>query len=286
MDVAYASFRMLQSRLRRGKAYQLACVSTPEGYNFLYDFFEKNKDKTDRKLIKARTRDNPFLPPEYVDSLLENYPANLIAAYLDGEFVNLASGSVYAEFSREANGTTQTIADFPNHILHIGVDFNVNNMSAVVNVIHNSQVYVLDEFTGLRDTVSLAKAIRARYPQRPIYIYPDSSGKSERSNSSFTDIAILKDKIFGFEVCYNSKNPRIVDRVGAVNAKIRNAKGDVNLFVNIDKCPQTVEGLEQQGWGKDGNPDKSSGLDHTLDALGYMVHFRFPIALRGTIRQV
>lgn len=286
MDTAYASWRMIQSRLRRGKVYQLCAVSTPEGYNFLYDFFEKQKEKTDRRIIKARTRDNPFLPKEYIDSLLETYPSNLISAYLDGEFVNLASGNVYAEFNRETNRTVQTIDDYPNHILHIGVDFNINNMAAVVSVIHQGQIFTLDEFSGLKDTTTLAKAIRQRYPGRPIYIYPDSSGKSGHSNSSFTDISILKDRLFNFEVCYNSKNPRVVDRVGAVNAKIKNAKGDISLFVNIEKCPHLVEGLEQQGWGKDGNPDKSNGLDHHLDALGYFIHFRFPIALRGSVRQL
>lgn len=285
MDVAYSAWRMLQSRLRSGKVFQLCAVSTPEGYNFLYDFFEKQKDKKDRRIIRARTRDNPFLPEEYVNSLLETYPANLIEAYLEGKFVNLASGNVYSEFNREANGTTQTIDDFPNHILHIGVDFNINNMAGVVSVIHNNQIYTLDEFSGVKDTTSLAKAIRAKYPQRPIYIYPDSSGKSAHSNSSFTDISILKDRLFGFEVFFNSKNPRVVDRVGSVNAKIKNAKGEIHYFMNPSTCPKLVEALEQQGWGKDGNPDKTTGLDHCLDALGYFIHFRYPITLRGTARQ-
>lgn len=288
-EVAYAGWRMLQSRLRDGKFYQLACVSTPEGFSFLYDFFEKNKDKEDRRMIKAKTRDNPFLPPEYVNSLFETYPANLIAAYLEGEFVNLASGNVYAEFNRETHKTTQSLNDFPNSVLHVGMDFNNltrGGVNAVVSVIHNGNIIVIDEFPEMKDTITMAKAIRARYPQRPIYIYPDSAGNQERSNSSITDISILKDRQFGFEVFYHSKSPRVTDRVGAVNARIKNARDEIHFAINVEKCPHTTECLEQQAWGKDGNPDKKTGHDHMLDALGYFVYFRFPISLRGTVKQL
>jgi hypothetical protein len=53
--------------------------------------------------------------------------------------------------------------------------------------------------------------------------------------------------------------------------------------VNIDKCPVLVKGLDQQGFGSDGNPDKSKGIDHCLDALGYFIAFEFPVPGMGTV---
>jgi len=38
-----------------------------------------------------------------------------------------------------------------------------------------------------------------------------------------------------------------------------------------------TECLEQQVFDKNGLPDKESGLDHPLDALGYMVYWHYKI---------
>jgi hypothetical protein len=45
-------------------------------------------------------------------------------------------------------------------------------------------------------------------------------------------------------------------------------------------CPVYVEGLEQQAYNKHGEPDKTSGLDHALDAGGYFITYKFPILKR------
>src|SRR5699024_6865747 len=78
-------------------------TTTPEGFKFTYEQFVKNINKTQKRsefygLIQASTFDNELnLPPDYIDSLLESYDPNLINAYLNGQFVNLASGAVYPE---------------------------------------------------------------------------------------------------------------------------------------------------------------------------------------------
>jgi hypothetical protein len=41
-----------------------------------------------------------------------------------------------------------------------------------------------------------------------------------------------------------------------------------------------VESLEKQAYNKNGEPDKSTGLDHILDAAGYMVVYRYPLVQR------
>ena len=72
------------------------------------------------------------LPDGYIDNLRNSYPSNLLSAYLDGEFVNLTAGSVYPEFDRLLNASTEVIR--PNETLHIGMDFNVTKMSAIIHV--------------------------------------------------------------------------------------------------------------------------------------------------------
>ena len=51
-------------------------------------------------------------------------------------------------------------------------------------------------------------------------------------------------------------------------------------LVNVEKCPTLAVSLEQQVYDKNGEPDKSAGLDHIVDATGYFIHKRFPIRMK------
>ena len=66
---------------------------------------------------------------EYIENLENSYPSNLIKAYLNGEFVNLESGQVYVDFDPTLNDTKEELYN-DNETVHIGLDFNVNHMSA------------------------------------------------------------------------------------------------------------------------------------------------------------
>jgi hypothetical protein len=284
-DTARSMWRMAQSRLRQGNVYQGFTTSTPEGFNFLYEYFVKDaqEGKADRRLIQARTQDNPYLPDDFIQSLRENYPPELIDAYLEGKFVNLTSGRVYHGFDRTLNGTELTLNDFPRHILHIGQDFNVNKCASVVHIIDDNIPYALDEINGAKNTEAVIEIIKHKYPNRHIMIYPDSSGKSEKTNASQTDIQLLKQA--GFEVLYPSKNPFVRDRIGAMNAMFLNGLGERRYKVNVNKCPVYTQALEQQAYDKFGNPDKTHDDDHPIDGGGYFIHFRFPLKGKNSLTQ-
>ena len=88
-----------RQKLPEGNRNKVGVFTTPEGYRFVYDRWEKNKQKG-YLLLKARTVDNIYLPKEYVENLRATYPDNLIEAYLNGEFVNLNGSQVYISFNR------------------------------------------------------------------------------------------------------------------------------------------------------------------------------------------
>lgn len=255
-------------------------TTTPEGFKFTHQQFVRDINKTKKRsefygLIQASTFDNELnLPPDYIDSLLESYDPNLINAYLNGQFVNLASGAVYPEFDRILNHTDELI--LPNEPLHIGMDFNVLKMAAAVNVIRNGEPRALAELTGIRDTPAMVDVIKEKYPDHKIMIYPDASGQNTSSKSSTeSDHSILRQA--GFSVYVDGSNPRIKDRVNAVNAMILNSKGERRFKVNTNTCPELTEGLEQQIYDKQGMPDKAAGVDHLNDAFGYMISQKYPI---------
>lgn len=63
----------------------------------------------------------------------------------------------------------------------------------------------------------------------------------------------------------------------SVNAQLCNGKGERLLRINTYACPTLTEALEEQAYDSNGLPDKSTGVDHILDALGYMIHYLFPV---------
>ena len=254
----------------------VAVGTTPEGFRFVYEKWKKNPTES-YELIKAPTYSNPHLPEGYVDSLRETYPSNLLDAYIEGEFVNLTSGSVYPNYDRDLNNTNLTAN--ASETLHIGMDFNVNNMSAAIHVMRESKAYAVDEIVGAKDTPNVIKIIRDRYPNNPIIVYPDASGaNTHTTNAAATDIILLKNA--NFSVNAPRANGRVRDRVSALNMALCNNEGQRLYYVNIDKCPNIALGLEQQAYDKNGEPDKKAGFDHLNDAVGYFVVRKMPIKRR------
>jgi hypothetical protein len=80
---------------------------------------------------------------------------------------------------------------------------------------------------------------------REIYIYPDASGDSRKSqNASKTDIAQLNDA--GFSVIVDDANPPVKDRINSMNAMFCNANGERRYLVNVQNCPVYTESLDSK----------------------------------------
>ena len=123
-DIAQKVGEMLLARMRTGEINQLAVASTPEGFRWAYRQFVE-ADGPDKRLIRVRTRDNPNLPKDFIPSLERNYPPQLIQAYLDGHFVNMASCALYPDFDRSLHYTDDLPRDLDT--IYVGVDINVGN---------------------------------------------------------------------------------------------------------------------------------------------------------------
>ncbi len=287
-DKAAMAWRKIMARMRYkldGLRNGIDVTTTPEGFKFVYQQFVKQlRDKPALRqmygLIHASTYDNEAnLPEDYIDSLRESYPPQLIDAYLRGLFVNLASGSVYPNFDRRLNHSSTVEAE--NEPLHVGLDFNVLNMTATINVIRDDLPTTVAELTQVRDTPTMARMLKERFKDKghEVIIYPDASGQNTSSkNASESDLSILKQN--GFAIRVNTRNPAVRDRVNAVNAMILNDKLERRWKINTDRCPVLTEALEQQAYDKNGEPDKTTGHDHPNDAQGYFLVNRYPIVKR------
>lgn len=284
-DKAQLAWRKIIARMRYkvdGLRNGIDVTTTPEGFKFVYQQFVKDlRDKPELTklygLVQASTFENErYLPDGYIDSLRCSYPPQLIDAYLRGRFVNLTSGAVYPDFDRTLNGCTEQIQ--AGEQLHVGMDFNVLKMAAIVFVIRDDKPHALAELVRVRDTPTMARLLTERFKAKGhgVVIYPDAAGQATSSKSaSVSDLSILQQA--GFTIRAPSANPPVKDRINSVNALILNDKGQRRLKVNTDNCPTYTEGLEQQVYDEHGEPDKDSGTDHTNDGGGYFLHQRWPV---------
>jgi hypothetical protein len=290
-DKARLAWRKIIARLRMkkdGLQNGVDVTTTPEGFKFVYEQFVKQvREKPELAslygIVQSSTYDNEAnLPNDYIDSLRQSYPPQLIEAYLRGQFVNLASGAVYPNFCRKLNHTPEQIQE--KEALHIGMDFNVLNMTAIISVIRNDRPLTLAELTGVRDTPTMARMLKERYRDKghAVTVYPDASGRNTSSkNASESDLTILREA--GLVVRVENSNPSVKDRINSVNAMVLNDKGERRWLVNTDACPVTTAAVEQQPWDKNGEPDKTTGHDHPTDAVGYFISNRYPVNKRIAI---
>lgn len=290
-ELAYAdesAFTTMNGRLGRGEGYLkglgliTSSINKNNPYNYCYNLFD-DPDRADSLReqflsIKCATYENIHADRDYVQSLKNSLTAELYIIEVEGDYAAATANRVYEQFDRRFNACDTEPQ--PHDRLHIGMDFNVGRMAAVVHVIDQQLPRAVDEFHHLKDTPAMIAAIKERYPEHDqrglITIYPDASGrKTSSANASVSDLALLQ--AAGFIVVVNSANPSVRDRVNSMNVAFCNAAGDRRYLVNVKRCPFYTKALEQQVL-VNGEPDKKHGLDDVVDSAGYFVAKILPVS--------
>lgn len=274
-DKAALVWRKISERNRQnrsGKINTIGLVTTPDqGLNgFVYEKWMKKKQQG-YVLYKASTYSNPYLPKGYADNILANYDTTLAELYLNGDFVSLTANKVYHFFNRQKHHKQRTIQE-SDTVLHIGLDFNIGGCCAVTFVIENNNPIAVDEFTS-HDTQDFCNNL-TRYKGKKVIIYPDASGKAHKTNSSVSDIALIRHA--GYQVQANASNPAVRDRVNAYNGLLSHDR----FGINTDTCPNLTNALETQGYDVKGEPEKWNdhpAIDDWNDCSGYFIAYKFPI---------
>lgn len=253
-------------------------IGTPKGFNWFYDLFLYGQASPGWAVFQYTTAEGGNVSPEELELARSEMSEKEFAQEFLASFQNLM-GTVYSNFDRNLNVSSE-IEDIGSEVL-IGMDFNVNPMSAVVGCRVTNQLHIFDEIElSNSNTEEMAQEIKRRYPGRTIIIYPDPSGKSRKTSSPVgeTDFAILRK--YNYRVISPKKAPLVVDRVNEVQAMLCNAKGDRRLYIH-PRCKRLIKCMEGLIYKENsGLIDKSMNLDHLPDGLGYLIHSEFPIISR------
>ena len=260
-----------RNRSKCGQPNTIACVTTPDqGFSgFIYQKWYKQK-QAGYEVIKAPTYSNPYLPDGYIEQIRANYDPLLADMYIEGEIVNLSDKKVYHFFDRTKHHSDRVIED--GERLHVTIDFNIGGCCSNVYILDGKVPIAVDEMVS-HDTYDFVNNL-ARFKGHRIIVYPDASGKANKTNATESDLDIIRSA--GFHVDAPNSNPAVRDRINCVNTKISHGE----FFVNTEKCPELTTALEHQGYTEKGEPEKFNehpAIDDWNDGTGYFIHRKFPI---------
>ena len=267
-------YEVLRPTLSDTNGHALFCGS-PRGFgNWSYELFKQSETNKEWKSFKYTTLEGGQVGQKEIEQAKQDLDIRTFQQEYEATFVNY-SGMIYYNFNREKNILKNYNKD--SLFLHIGLDFNVDPMTAVVCLIEKQKIIVVDEIQIYSsNTNEMCQEIKNRYPNKNIIVYPDPSAKQRKTSAGgLTDLSILKNE--GFDVRCKNTAPMVRDRINAVNSKLKNVNGENNLFF-LKNCKTMIKSIERQIY-KEGThiPDKESGFDHMNDALGYLVEYNFPL---------
>lgn len=251
-------------------------IGTPKGLgNWAHDLYNMPTEQPEQwASYQFTTVEGGNVKPEEIEAAKRDLDERTFRQEFLATFETYA-GRIYYSFDRKGN--VLTVEPVDTSVLHIGIDFNIDPMSAVIAVRLKDTLYVIDEIRMFSsNTQELVAEITARYPKSKIWAYPDPASRQRKTSAGgSTDLTILQNA--GFIVkCPTSHTP-VRDRINAVNSRLKDSTGVRHLYISPNS-KYTIEGLERQTY-KEGTtqPDKDSGYDHQMDALGYMVDYMFPV---------
>jgi hypothetical protein len=248
-------------------------IGTPKGRNHFYDLYGKGVDKDEGwHSYQYTTIEGGNVPPDEITSAKADLDDRTFQQEYEAQFVNY-SGIIYYGFKREQSVSRH---DGEHPVIHVGMDFNLDPMSAVLMTRRGDTLHVFDEIVMFgSNTDEMVAEIRTRYGNGTIVIYPDPASRQRKTSAGGrTDLSILQNA--GFEVRVRSSHAAVRDRINSVNSRLLSKDGQRRLFVD-PKCKKVIESLERHTYKEGTSQPEKDGFDHMNDALGYAVEYLFPI---------
>lgn len=273
----------------RGRPGWGVVMFKPDGRNHAYELFVAARDGKESHAAFHWTSAE-VLPAEEVEAARRDLDARTFAQEYEASFLT-ATGLVYYAFDHAAH-IRPVIYDKALPLVFC-FDFNVSPGAAVVVqeqvVDGNVRTCVVGEVHIPDDsrTDLVCQRLRDTYKGHTgdVLIYGDPSGNQRRTSAVSNDWDIVKASLRQtFPKVLDRVTraaPPIVDSVNSVNARLRNAFGEVRFCINAKAAPQTLKDFEAVAWDTDKDVrdiDKSDGKrTHWSDALRYYIHERHPI---------
>jgi PBSX family phage terminase large subunit len=237
-------------------------TSTPAGMNWVYEHWARREDPK-YHLIHASTRDNAYLPVEFVQDLVDNYSQEFARQEIDGDFVAF-EGLVYSEFSPSVHIIPPF--EIPAHWRRVrGIDYGYQNPFVCLwgALDEDGRLYIYDEHYRAKTLLSAhAMAIKDR-PGRFDFTVADHDAQDNAEMQAL-----------GIDTTNAKKE--VIAGISKVKTRLKVAGDGRPRLMIVASCVNTIKELQSYRWqpAKDGVNAKEEPVkeyDHAMDTLRYIV---------------
>ena len=306
-EISVAVWRVLLSRLRLNRVPRrygfISC--NPEPGSWIETEFKRPYDegrlKNDYFYIDSTTYDNPFNPPDYISSLVANYPEEMRKRFIEGRW-DVMENQIYTEFDTRVHVVRPF--DIPKEWEKIvGLDHGMVNPTGILKaaIDYDYNIYIYDEYYQPGVVSAHAKALHQMTDNDEISLWvidPSTRNKTrEKDGMMWSVMEEYEDYGFYFVAGNNSMLAGInrvkewlrirQDRINPTTHK----KPSPRLFI-FQNCVNLINEIKGYKWKKLRTMGNRNELekpvdyaDHLLDALRYIIMARFPPPER-TVRGV
>lgn len=290
-DISTSALGVLMPTLREVENPSLCNTATPKIGEF-EERVEKAKELDSSYIQHFSSFENIFISHNAFKEAKKRMTKEMYEQEVLAKFVK-HEGLVYHDFSRhfhmkdldrfigtKADITADMAAKWDINGIEwlIGMDYGESPMCAVVCKVFMDEKY--NKIAYVHDTVVIRtqaspqkmgdELIRRGY--KNAVVFDDAAGQYSRGGISASKMI----RRYGLQTVHNNHNPKVIDRVNSVRAKLINSSGEKELYIHTSRALELKRAFENQIFDKSGKPSKDDGYDHILDALGYFIYQIFP----------
>ena len=280
---------------RRGMPFPvlISCTNPDSPTHWAYKHFMLS-DNPYRHVYYSITADNKFLPSWYAESIRAKYSAKEVRRFLYGEWVELASDSIYYGYDINENFKKEEYIPHKHLPVIMAWDFNIGvgkplSVAFLQRVGDNSatatfHVYAEVVIEGLRTREILRECLDRGLLDHPnlIKIQGDATGRARSTSSEMHNYEIIdaflsqalnsRKQPIWYEIDVNMSNPAVKKRHNLVNGLICNDRKERRLFV-YEGAEKANEGFRLTRLKKGAGyvEDDSFDAQHITTAIGYAV---------------
>ena len=275
-DIGFDQFKQMMVRVSDPKAKQLAAIlTTTPDCDWLDECLAMFPGC---KVWNLSVLDNYLLDPAVIESYRRMYSEEEAECYMHGKLVRL-SGAVFHSFTQE----NISDRDFEKGTPYFcAVDFGARHPVVLFFQELDGCLYQIDEWCPQAGHHLIDTGIEQQLSKygRPTFVYCDPAGDAVNDQTYLSDIRYLIAKGYDCQYTFNPMLRAIPLGIQLLNGLFRDAGGKRKLFINR-RCETTIRDLRAARYPTEGRagikdlPVKDGRVDHTRDALRYMVVGRY-----------
>ena len=263
-------------------------IGVPEGKNHYYELSEYAKSGIDPEWEDYSWLSQDVMDEAEVMKEMARLDERTFRQEYCGSFESY-EGRAYVYYDEKTHRKIQPFNE--KYPLCISCDFNLDPSIWVMLQNKDGFISIQQELKQKQtDIWKMAIELKRRIKQTvgeqrektfPIYFYGDfEHGQTRSLSATATSWQVIRNEFAGYNVQFRLKgHPAIVDRINAVNSKMRSADGKVNFGLD-PQCVESHKDFEMVSSDMlTSQTAKSNAGDrtHASDNIGYFTDYEFPI---------